>query len=318
MSSFGIIKIGTRGSPLAIKQATEVQNRLLDLSPKLIKNYRIQLVPIITSGDKFKNVPLAEVGGKELFSKEIDQALQEKTIDCAVHSAKDVPTFLQNGIINAAILEREDPRDAFISKSGIKLSQLADGGTVGTTSLRRKSQLLAYNKNIEVIPLRGNIQTRIDKINSGIADATFLAVSGLKRLGLQSAATEILSINTMLPAVGQGALIVSSLKSNSKLNELLKHLNHFESAMQVIAERAMLKELNGSCNTPIAGLARVSQGKLTLRGLVSKPDGTKVWRCKETGIASDAQLIGEDVGRQLRVAIGDQTIYSLFNKSSIP
>ncbi|MBL95119.1 MAG: hydroxymethylbilane synthase [Magnetovibrio sp.] len=318
MSSFGIIKIGTRGSPLAIRQATHVQNRLFALSPELIENYRIQLVPIITSGDKFKNILLSELGGKELFSKEIDQALQEKAIDCAVHSAKDVPTFLQNEIINAAILEREDPRDAFISKSRKKLSQLPDGATVGTTSLRRKSQLLACKKNIEVIPLRGNVQTRIDKINSGIADATFLAVSGLKRLDLQSAATEVLSINTMLPAVGQGALIVSCLKSNGKLYELLKHLNHFESATQVIAERAMLKELNGSCNTPIAGLARISQGKLTLRGLVAKPDGTKIWRCKETGAASDAQLIGEDVGRQLRFAIGEQAIHSLFNKSSSP
>ena len=311
MSSEQSIKIGTRGSPLAITQANYVRELLLAEQSNVLEKQQIRICSLTTMGDRFTDRPLSTIGGKGLFTKEIDQALIDKELDCAVHCVKDMPTQIPEGIVVAAVLKREDPRDAFISKLNIKLCEVPDGTIIGTTSLRRKAQLLAHYPKLQVVGLRGNVQTRIDKINSGTADATLLAISGLKRLNMEKAATEILSTEIMLPAVGQGALLIACRTEDITTQALLAKLHHQESSYQIEAERAMLKELDGSCATPIAGLATISEERLSLRGLVAQPDGRKLWEKTKNGVIADARIIGQDLGQELRAVVGENFFKNL-------
>ncbi len=284
------IRIGTRGSPLALAQAGMVR-RLLAHPPAA------DIVVIKTSGDLMLDRALAEAGGKGLFTKEIDEAQIEGRIDLAVHSMKDVPTWLPAGLCLGAVLEREDPRDAFLSLKAKGLADLPRGAAVGTASLRRQAQILGRRPDLKIVLLRGNVETRLRKLHEGAVDATLLALAGLKRLGRADAATAILDTDEMLPAVAQGAIGVTCRTDDARAREMLAALDHAPTRAEIAAERALLAVLDGSCRTPIAALARVVDGKLTLRGLVAKPDGSRVVRGAREGVVRGAR---EDVVRGAR------------------
>lgn len=294
------LRIGTRGSPLALAQAREVEQRLKALRPDLAT----EVVPISTTGDEVQTRRLSEIGGKGLFTKEVDGALLAGAIDLAVHSMKDVETWLDEGVTIAAILPREDPRDALLSKHGPSLDDLPQGAVVGTTSLRRQAQLLARRPDIEVIMFRGNVNTRLAKLAAGEADATMLAMAGLNRLGMADKATAPLEPEDMLPAAAQGALGVAVRTRDEPLRDLVARLHHEASGVAVFAERAFLAALDGSCRTPIAGLAEISDGdRLRFRGLVARRDGTGLMRVERIGPVSDAVPMGRDAGEELRPAM---------------
>jgi hydroxymethylbilane synthase len=263
-----------------------------------------EVVVIKTSGDQLLDRALAEAGGKGLFTKEIDEALLAGRVDLAVHSLKDVPTWLPDGIVLAAVLEREDPRDAFISRKAPRLFDLPADARVGTASLRRQAQILHRRPDLKVTLLRGNVQTRLRKLDEGAVDATLLALAGLKRLGRADVATAILEADEILPAPGQGAIAVACRAGDEALRERLRALDHAASRDAVTAERAMLEVLDGSCRTPIAALARVEGPRLALKGLVAKPDGSRVVAGAREGAASDAARLGRDLGRALRAEAG--------------
>jgi hydroxymethylbilane synthase len=297
MTAMPPLRIGTRGSPLALAQAETVRHLLAPTRTA-------DIVVIKTSGDRLLDRALAEAGGKGLFIKEIDEALLAHRVDLAVHSLKDVPTWLPDGIVLAAVLEREDPRDAFISRKASSLSELPRGARVGTASLRRQAQILHRRPDLEVRLLRGNVETRLGKIDAGAVDATLLALAGLKRLGRADAATAILNADEMLPAPGQGAIAIACRADDDGTRARLKALDHAASRAEVTAERAMLEVLDGSCRTPIAALARVASDGLTLKGLVAKPDGSRVVSGTRAGTVADADLIGRDLGAYLRAEAG--------------
>jgi hydroxymethylbilane synthase len=291
------IRIGTRGSPLALAQAEEVRDRLAPSG-------EADIVVIKTTGDQLLDRALADAGGKGLFTKEIDEALLANRIDLAVHSLKDVPTWLPDGIVLAAILEREDPRDAFISRKAPRLFELPAGARVGTASLRRQAQILNRRPDLKVTLLRGNVQTRLRRLDEGSVDATLLALAGLKRLGRADVATAILETDEILPAPGQGAIAVACRADDAALRERLGALDHAASRHAVTAERALLEVLDGSCRTPIAALARVEGRCLALKGLIAKPDGSRVVAGARDGAASDAARLGRDLGAYLRAEAG--------------
>jgi hydroxymethylbilane synthase len=291
------IRIGTRGSPLALAQAEEVRDRLAPSG-------EADIVVIKTTGDQLLDRALADAGGKGLFTKEIDEALLANRIDLAVHSLKDVPTWLPDGIVLAAILEREDPRDAFISRKAPRLFELPAGARVGTASLRRQAQILNRRPDLKVTLLRGNVQTRLRRLDEGSVDATLLALAGLKRLGRADVATAILETDEILPAPGQGAIAVACRAGDAALREQLGALDHAASRHAVTAERALLEVLDGSCRTPIAALARVEGRCLALKGLIAKPDGSRVVAGARDGAASDAARLGRDLGAYLRAEAG--------------
>jgi len=268
------LKIGTRGSPLALFQAKLVQSLLAD---ELYTDHRDRDLPICiytTSGDKLKG-ELAEFGGKGLFTKELEAGLAAGEIDIAVHSMKDVPTGLQAGHKIGAILKREDPRDAFISPRYGSIAELPEGANVGTASLRRRAQLAAIRPDINFSLLRGNVGTRLSKLEAGDCDATFLAYAGLKRLGRQGVATQIIEPEQMLNAPAQGAIGIELMDRNDYAAEAIAPLNHMNTMIAVMAERAFLKALDGSCRTPIAALAEVSKGKIHMRGEQLSDDGQR-------------------------------------------
>jgi hydroxymethylbilane synthase len=301
------LRIGTRGSPLALAQAETVRGLLAPSALEARAGIRprdADIVVIKTSGDQLLDRTLADAGGKGLFTKEIDEALLAGRVDLAVHSLKDVPTWLPDGIVLAAILEREDPRDAFISRKARRLFDLPMGARVGTASLRRQAQILHRRPDLKVALLRGNVQTRLRKLDEGAIDATLLALAGLKRLGRADVATAILDTDEMLPAPGQGAIAVACRTGDGALRERLRDLDHPASRDAVAAERAMLEVLDGSCRTPIAALARVDGDRLALKGLVAKPDGSRVVSGAREGAASDAARLGRDLGRYLRAEAG--------------
>ena len=302
------IRIGTRGSPLALIQAGWAAELLQGACPGLKERGAIEMVAIRTSGDKVLDRPLADIGGKGLFSKEIDEALLAGRIDLAVHSVKDMETRLAAGTHLAAVLEREDPRDAFISRKATSLAALPKGGTVGSSSLRRQAQLLNRRPDLKIVAIRGNVETRLRKLDDGAVDAVLLALAGLRRLDLADRVTEILAAETMLPAVGQGAIGVACRADDDKTRALLAALDHPPTAICVAAERAMLAALDGSCRTPIGGLAELNgKGGLTLRGMVAKPDGSGLLETARTGKATDtkaAEAIGRDVGDELKRRAG--------------
>ena len=292
--------IGTRGSPLALAQANEVRNKLLSLNQ--IDPEKVKIEIIKTSGDKFLNTSLSKIGGKGLFTKEIQQALIDKRIDIAVHSMKDVETDLPEKLVISTILKREDVRDSFISRRYSSIADLPLGSVVGTSSLRRKAQLLNKRKDLKVVEFRGNVQKRLEKLDNNVAVATFLATAGLNRLGLVELINPI-STDEMLPAVAQGAVGIEHLRSE-KMEEFLAPLNDSVSKKRVEAERAFLRELDGSCRTPIGGLAQKNNEKFKLMGEIISANGEvkihDVWQ----GDWAMAEEIGREAGREIKLRGG--------------
>ena len=288
--------IGTRGSPLALAQANEVRNKILSFNN--LDPDKVDIEVIKTSGDKFLNTSLSKIGGKGLFTKEIQQALIEKRIDIAVHSMKDVETELPQKLVISTILEREDVRDSFISRKYSSIAELPLGSVVGTSSLRRKAQLLNKRNDLEVVEFRGNVQKRLEKLDNNVAVATFLATAGLNRLGLGELINPI-STNEMLPAVAQGAVGIEHLHSE-KIEEILAPLNDTISKKRVEAERAFLRELDGSCRTPIGGLALKNNDEFKFMGEIISADGKEkihnVWQ----GDWAMAEEIGREAGREIK------------------
>lgn len=291
------ISIGTRGSPLALAQAHEVRARLCAAHNLTEDNFNI--VVLSTKGDRITDRPLADIGGKGLFTEEIEAALYEGSIDLAVHSLKDMATIIPDGLELVAFLEREDVRDAFLSSKATSLLDLPEGAVVGTSSLRRQAQTLSIRPDIKVVPFRGNVQTRLKKLDAGEVDATFLALAGLNRLGLQDDRIHALETSEMLPAVAQGTIAIEIATGNDKVRDLLRPLNHKESEIRVRAERAMLKILDGSCRTPIAGLATLAGEQLTLRGRILEDDGSRDRAHEITGSCDNPEEVGSELGQTL-------------------
>ncbi|HXF87380.1 MAG TPA: hydroxymethylbilane synthase [Xanthobacteraceae bacterium] len=292
-----LLRLGTRGSPLALAQARMVQERLAaahGFAPE-----RIAIETIHTTGDRVQDRPLAELGGKGLFAKEIEEALIARRIDLAVHSAKDLAA-LPRGLTIAACLPREDPRDVFVSRRANDLLALPPGAVVGTASPRRQALVKHLRPDLRVVPLRGNVETRLRKLAEGAADATILALAGLKRLGMEAAATSIFAIDEFLPAVGQGAIAVEIRADDHATAALLAPIDHMETSIALAAERAMLTELGGTCRTPIAGHAIVTAACIRIRGLIAKPDGSLTFEAVREGAAKDAAALGADLGRELK------------------
>ena len=300
--------IGTRGSPLALWQAEYVRAGLIARHGGELE---AALSVITTSGDRIKDKPLRDFGGKGLFTKEIDEALLEGRVDMAVHSMKDLETELPAGIAIAAVLKRADPRDAFISRAAPSLAALPPGAVVGTSSLRRQAQVRRARPDLRVTDLRGNVETRLAKLDAGRADATLLAMAGLDRLGLASEATAVLSTDEMLPAVAQGAIGVVARADDAKTHALLAPLNDAPSATAIACERAFLARLDGSCKTPIAGLAEIADGSLRFRGLILTPDGSEWHFVEMDGPAEDAERIGGEAGDDLLTRAGPDFIARL-------
>jgi hydroxymethylbilane synthase len=301
-SSGIILRIGTRGSPLALVQSRMVREALAaahGFAPECI-----ELKVIRTSGDRIQDRPLAEAGGKGLFTKEIEEALAAGAIDLAVHSSKDMPTILPDGLVLAAFLKREDPRDVFISRKAKSLAGLAGGAVVGTASLRRQAMIRRRRPDLSVVPLRGNVETRLRKLDDGVVDATVLALAGLKRLGLATAATAILEVDELLPAVGQGAIGIETRADDTRTRDMLAPINHIDTERALAAERAFLAKLDGSCRTPIAGHAAVSGGRIWFRGMILKPDGSESFETTRSGDVRDAERLGADAGAELKSRAG--------------
>lgn len=264
----------------------------------------IEIKVIKTTGDQIQDRPLSEVGGKGLFTKEIEEALLAGTIDLAVHSSKDMPTVLPAGLILATFLPREDPRDVLISRTAKSIADLPNGATVGTASLRRQAMLLRKRPDLKIVPLRGNVETRLKKIDEGQADATLLALAGLKRLGLTEHAAAVLEIDEFLPAVGQGAIGIETREDDENTRTMLAAINHPATAVALAAERAFLAVLDGSCRTPIGGHAVVTGDALSFRGMIVKPDGSEAFETLREGKVSDAAALGADAGAELKGRAG--------------
>jgi len=300
------VKIGTRGSPLALVQARAAAARLEAAHLGL----KTELVVIKTTGDKITDRPLAALGGKGLFTKEIEEALADSRIDLAVHSMKDMPTVLPDGLVIDCLLEREDPRDALIARGAARLAELPRGATVGSASLRRQAQVLNLRPDLKLVSLRGNVETRLRKLDSGEVDATLLAVAGLKRLGLLDRASGIIPADEMLPAVAQGAIGLERRADDRRLATLLAPLNHAATSVCVAAERGLLAALDGSCRTPIAALATLD-GDLFLRGEVLAPDGSERIATSRRGSPDDAERMGRDAGEELKRRAGPKFLAAL-------
>jgi hydroxymethylbilane synthase len=293
------LRIGTRGSPLALMQAHMVRDLLAAKFPAAPEGV---IVPIQTSGDTITDRSLADAGGKGLFTKEIDRALLDGEVDIAVHSAKDMETWLPDGIVIGAALEREDPRDALIGAKSI--ADIPYGGKIGTASQRRQAQLLAVRPDLVPVLFRGNVATRLRRLAEGEADATFLALAGLNRLGKSEVADAVLGLDDMLPAAGQGVIAVAHCADRAQAAAAVKPLNHVTSHICLLAERAMLDALDGTCRTPIGALARVIGVELVLDGMVSWPDGRDLTRVQRSGALDDPVGLGRSVGLDLRSQIG--------------
>jgi hydroxymethylbilane synthase len=289
-----MMRLGTRGSALALWQANWTKNELETHWPGLT----VELIPIKTTGDRILNVPLAEIGGKGLFTKELDEALLDGRIDLAVHSLKDVPFQLPDGIEFGAVPEREDPRDAFIS-NGPRLDDLRPGATIGTSSLRRKVQLRHRFRALNLVNLRGNVDTRLRKLAAGEFDGIILAAAGLKRLGHADKITQLLDDDIMLSAVGQGALGIVCRSGDDTTRSSLQVLDHASTRTAVMAERGLLRALGGSCQVPVAGRARLNGDRLTIKGLIASLDGSRVIADELSGSAEKPAELGMDLGRKL-------------------
>lgn len=289
------LKIATRQSPLALWQAEYIRARLQELHPDLT----VELVKFVTQGDKILDTPLAKIGGKGLFVKELEAALLDERADLAVHSMKDVPMALPEGLTLAVICEREDPLDAFVSNQFEKFADLPQGAKVGTSSLRRKSQILKQRPDLQIIDLRGNVGTRLGKLDDGQYDAIILASAGLKRLGLSERIRHCLTPDISLPAVGQGALGLECRAADNEVLSLIQPLLHQETDVCVRAERAFNAYLEGGCQVPIAGYATLQNGQIHIEGRVGSADGQTLLRAELTDEASNAQQLGENLARNL-------------------
>ncbi|MEW9305834.1 hydroxymethylbilane synthase [Labrys neptuniae] len=298
-----LLRLGTRGSPLALAQARQTQALLAGLLA--IARERIEIRVIKTSGDMIRDRPLSDVGGKGLFTKEIERALEDGDIDIGVHSCKDMPTVLPDGLMLAGFLEREDVRDALIAPGIASFAELPQGAVVGTAALRRQAQVKHLRPDLQTVLFRGNVETRLRKLAEGQADATLLAVAGLKRLGLIAHASAILSEEDFLPAVGQGAICLETRADDGETNGHVAGIDHRDTHLAVRLERAFLAVLDGSCRTPIAGHAVVEGDAIRFRGLILKPDGSQVHEARRSGSVADAEALGRSAGEELRALGGE-------------
>ncbi len=301
------LRIATRSSPLAMWQAEEVARRLNELYPNLL----VTLVKMKTRGDKLLDAPLAKVGGKGLFVKELEAGMLEGSADIAVHSMKDVPVAFPPGLELALIMEREDPRDAFVSNRYDSLAEMPAGAVVGTSSLRRQAQISERYRQLTINWLRGNVNTRLRKLDDGEYDAIILASAGLLRLGFEQRIRAPLEPEECLPAIGQGAVGIEVRSDDSAVKELLAPLAHAETTSRIVAERALNQALNGGCQVPIAGFALLSDGQIYLRGLVGEPDGSQILRAEATGQIDQAAALGKKVAEDLLAQGADAILAKL-------
>jgi hydroxymethylbilane synthase len=298
------LRIGTRGSPLARVQTALVCRALEEAHPGLAAPGALEVVAIRTTGDRVTDRPLAELGGKGMFCKEIEAALLDGAIDLAVHSMKDLPTWLPDGLTIGAVLAREDPRDVLIARTAGDLESLAKGAVVGSASLRRQAQLLARRPDLRVVGLRGNVETRLRKLAAGAVDATLLALAGLKRLGIMPAGAVLLAPEVMLPAVGQGAIGIECRTGDGPTRALLAAIDHPPTSACLRAERALLAALDGSCHTPIAGYAEADGAELRLRALIARADGSVCLHAERRGALAEGAALGRDAGDELKARAG--------------
>ena len=289
------LRIATRKSPLALWQAQHVGQRIETLHP----DTRIELVPLRTQGDQIADVPLGKIGGKGLFVKELEQALLEGRADIAAHSMKDVPIQFPPGLHLPVILPRAEPRDALVTRNGLTLDALPRGAKVGTCSLRRQCQLRAHRPELELLDLRGNVGTRLRKLDTGTLDAIILAAAGLQRLGLTARIGQLLGLDIMLPAIGQGAIGIECRQDDEAIEPLIAPLNDAQTAACIQAERAMNRILGGSCQVPIAGYATIQEDRLHLRGLVGRLDGRDILREERHAPIAEAEQLGQDLAHAL-------------------
>jgi hydroxymethylbilane synthase len=303
----GTIKIGTRGSPLALAQARETRARLIASLGR--EEAAFELVIIKTTGDMVRDRPLSEIGGKGLFTKELEEALLDGRIDLAVHSMKDMPAQMPTGLVLAAVLPREDVRDAFISLAAPSLRALPQKARLGSSSVRRTAQALRMRPDLVSAPFRGNVETRLQKLKEGVADATFLAAAGLRRLGLEQHITALVSTDDMLPAVAQGAIGLQINVKNSAIAKTLAAINHAASNHAVTCERAFMAALDGSCRTPIAGHATLEGEVLSFRGEALTLDGKQVFTAMRRGSLADAARLGRDAGDEVKAKGGSAIAY---------
>jgi hydroxymethylbilane synthase len=304
MTKSASLRIGTRGSPMALVQAGIVRDKLAAAHPELAIAGALEIIVIRTTGDAVQDRSLSEIGGKGLFTKEIEEALLDGAIDLAVHSMKDVATWLPAGLDIVCLLPRDDPRDAFLSHKVRTVAELPAGAVVGTSSLRRQAQILQRRPDLRIVPIRGNAGTRMRKLAAGECDATLLSLAGLQRLGETEAIASILSTAEMLPAVAQGAIGIECRVDDEATRAFLGPLHDAATASCIATERALLAALDGSCKTPIAGLAALRAGELSLHALVIRPDGTRSHRASRTGPVADAVRLGTDAGAELRRLAG--------------
>ena len=307
-----MMKLGTRASPLALTQCRMVAHLLARASGKPAGDFPLE--SFVTSGDKLKDQKLQDAGGKGLFTKELDEALLDRRIDAGVHSMKDLPTRLPEGIVLAAVPGREDPRDAFISHKAKTLKDLPEGAVVGTASLRRQAQALHLRPDLKIVTLRGSVETRLKKLDDGVIDATFLALAGLTRLSLTQHVTTVMDDRQMPPAPGQGALAITCREDDAETRTLLEKISVPASEITVAAERGFLEALDGSCRTPIGALATINGRNLFFLGEILSPDGVERWRREETlilGTLDDARALGRMLGAAIREEAGEAFIQSL-------
>ncbi|RTZ74140.1 MAG: hydroxymethylbilane synthase [Gammaproteobacteria bacterium] len=302
------IRIATRKSPLAMWQAEHVAAALQAAHPGL----QVELLGMSTQGDKILDTPLAKIGGKGLFVKELEQGMLEGRADIAVHSMKDVPVELPEGLHLPVIMEREDPRDAFVSNAYGSLDELPEGARVGTSSLRRQSQLLELRPDLELLPLRGNVNTRLRKLDEGEYDAIILAAAGLIRLGFGERIRTFLEPEQSLPAIGQGAVGIECRAEDERVNRLIAPLHHAPTAARVLAERALNNRLEGGCQVPIAGHAILEKGQLWLRGLVGSVDGKVIIRGEIRGEEAEAESLGVTLAERLLADGADEILRALY------
>ncbi len=302
------IRIGTRGSPLALAQARETRARLM--AAHHLEEDQFEIVVISTTGDRITDRPLADIGGKGLFTKEIEEVLFAGSIDLAVHSMKDMPAIVPTGLAFAAILPREDARDAFISTKVTSLLDLQQGAVLGSSSVRRNAQALRLRPDLKSVQFRGNVETRLRKLNDGVADGTFLAVAGLNRLGLSQHISAVMDMDQMLPAVAQGAIGIEINQANTHARKLVEAIHHKQSGIAIQCERAFLATLEGSCRTPIAGHAIVDGTSVTFRGQALTLDGRDSFEHCITGTSKDAVAMGIEAGEHVKALGGEKLRYS--------
>ena len=306
-----ILRIATRKSPLALWQANFVSAQLKHYHPDL----EIELVTMTTQGDKILDTPLAKVGGKGLFVKELETGMLEGRADIAVHSMKDVPVDFPPGLHLAVICEREDPRDAFVSNNYTSLDDLPQGARLGTSSLRRQSQIAAFRPDLKIIDLRGNVNTRLKKLDDGEYDAIILAAAGLKRLEFEERITQFIETDVCLPAIGQGAVGIECRSDDARVHNLIAPLNDNKTQIRVTAERAMNERLQGGCQVPIAGYAEFEKGLIMMRGLVGQVDGKKIIRGDIAGPAENAEELGIVLAEDLLSRVADKILKELYDKA---